>query len=115
MKKSEFRNMGLDSACEYVNERELMNSDLQSRENLHNYAVDQLGSADNCHINLSGYNCASNAINALAESDADWFRYDMSMGTLETPTPIESIDDLIDILEEYLDFEPEAEYGEHDI
>lgn len=31
---------------------------------------------------------------ALEDSDADFFMYDRSMGTLEEPTPIESEDDL---------------------
>lgn len=46
---------------------------------------------------------AAHVANALADNnfyDGYYWRYDYSMGTLETPTPIETIDDIIDLLDD---------------
>ena len=41
---------------------------------------------------------ALHVIEALNTHDADWFRYDFSMGTLETPSPIVCKEDLEDFI-----------------
>ena len=51
------------------------------------------------------FSMALHIINAIYENpyDTEWYRYDYSMGTLDTPIPIvnkEDIEDLIDFYEE---------------
>lgn len=38
---------------------------------------------------------------ALYEDDADYWRYDFTMGNFEDPTPLNDVSDLEDIFEEY--------------
>lgn len=47
---------------------------------------------------------AIHVLQAIDGNSADYWRYDMNMGTLETPTPIEDDDDINEIMEEYSDY-----------
>lgn len=68
-------------------------TDIVSYEELKEYAVAQ--------INGDNLLCAIHILEAVNEDTADWYDYDFSMGTLETPTAIRSKDDLID----YIDYD----------
>lgn len=43
---------------------------------------------------------ARHILNAVDANYADWYSYDTNMGTLETPTAIDSVDDLYDYVED---------------
>lgn len=43
---------------------------------------------------------AIHILEAINETEATYYNYDSSMGTMETPTPIETLEDLEDFCEE---------------
>lgn len=92
MKKEEFikiyNEIGLDSAIGELAD----NQDyIVSREVLLDFAVNQIYDG-----NIS---FAVHILNAVDEEYAEWYRYDFSMGKLETPTAITSVEDIEDLLE----------------
>lgn len=43
---------------------------------------------------------AHHVLDAVDTDYADWYNYDASMGTLETPTPVDNVNDLYDYVED---------------
>ena len=94
MKKQQFEIMNFDELMEWAYENL---DDVTTEENLKEFAKYSLEN-DNLGMTL-------HIINAIYENpyNTEWYRYDYSMGTLDTPTPIvdkEDIEDLIDFYEE---------------
>jgi hypothetical protein len=89
MTREEFEAIEFDELIELMYE----NFDIiTSEETLKSFAMDKLQDDD--------FGMALHIINAIYENpyDTEWYRYDYSMGTLETPEPItcnEDVDDLI--------------------
>jgi len=63
-------------------------NEIRDREELENIAKDA--------ITNGWYPMAVVLCNALNDEDCEYFRYDASMGSLDTPTPLETLDDLSD-------------------
>lgn len=95
MTREQFENIPLEELIEMISDD---GGDITSEEILIEFAKQKLEDND--------FNMALHIIGAIYEAEADddcYYRYDYSMGTLETPTPItckEDIEDLIDIEEE---------------
>lgn len=95
MKRSEFEKIvkeeGFDEA---INEASIEIEGITSCDILKEFAQYKLNE-DNVFL-------ASHILDAL--TDGDYFdgcwRYDFSMGTLETPTPVRTIEDIEDLLED---------------
>ena len=66
--------------------------DIHSSETMEEMAIDE--------IQEGRYNVAAHLLIAMWEDNADWYKYDRSMGMLETPTAINSADDINDLIEE---------------
>ncbi len=93
----EIKRMKFENACYRV--MEAGNYFLTSYEELQEYAKKK--------IDDFAYNCAINVLEALKEG-CTFYKYDYSMGTLETPTPILTFDELIDLIDESYEEEEEA-------
>ena len=65
---------------------------IESYDSLKNYATFLI---DNDCLML-----AIHILNTLFDNDADWYIYDSNMGTLETPTPLTTKEDLVDYIED---------------
>ena len=94
MTRTEFEEIDFDELLELMFEN--LDS-ITDEETLKGFAIDKLRD-DN-------FGLALHIINAIYENpyDSEWYRYDYSMGTLETPSPItckDDVDDLIVIQEE---------------
>lgn len=94
MTRAEFEAIEFDELIElmYENSYEITNE-----ETLKSFAMGKLQD-DNFGMTL-------HIINAIYENpyDTEWYRYDYSMGTLQTPSPItdkEDVEDLIDFGDE---------------
>lgn len=53
-----------------------------------------------CQINEGRLYLARHILDAVDTDYADWYDYDMDMGTLETPTAINDVNDLYDYVED---------------
>lgn len=95
MTKAEFENMTLDEVLDYVNENV---NDLTTEEVLLMFAKEKIDD-DNIYL---AYHILK-AIYGSGESYCDYYLYDYSLGTLDTPTPVTCKEDL----EDYIDFEDE--------
>ena len=71
---------------------EANNDDIVSRDIILDFAINQIM---NDRLFL-----ARHVLDAVDNEYADFYSYDMSMGTLETPIAITSIDDLYDYVED---------------
>lgn len=87
MTKAKLRKMGFEEAVEEMND---IYDNIHDRESLISMAKDALDDGS--------FGMAENIAKALRESDADWFDYDWSSGECDTPTPIETKDDLEEML-----------------
>ena len=70
---------------------EFSNDEIVSRDIILDFAINQIQNERlflACHI-----------LDAVDKEYADFYSYDMSMGTLETPTAIASIEDLYDFVD----------------
>lgn len=70
---------------------EFSNDEIVSRDIILDFAINQIQNERlflACHI-----------LDAVDKEYADFYSYDMSMGTLETPTAITSIEDLYDFVD----------------
>lgn len=90
MTRAEFEEIEFDELIELMYENSY---DITREENLKEFAVGKLLD-DN-------FGMALHIINAIYNNpyDTEWYRYDYSMGTLQTPSPItdkEDVEDLID-------------------
>ena len=89
MTREQFENMDFDELIEYTR---CNIGNITTEEVLKDYAIEKIQGDD--------FNMAIHILNALNDSPYGviWYRYDYSMGTFETPTPItkkENIEDLI--------------------
>jgi hypothetical protein len=97
MTREQFDNLSLDELIEMISDE---GGDITSEEILIEFAKQKLDDND--------FNLAIHVIGAIYEADCpdgSYYKYDYSMGTLETPTPITCKEDL----EEMIDFEDEEE------
>lgn len=62
------------------------------RESLFDFAIYQ--------INEGRLSLARHILDAVDTDYADWYNYDASMGALETPTPVDDVNDLYDYAED---------------
>lgn len=95
MTKAEFENMTLDEVIEWAYENL---ADVTTEETLLMFAKEKIDD-DNIYM---AYHILK-AIYESGEAYCDYYLYDYSMGTLDTPTPITCKDDF----EAYIDFEDE--------
>lgn len=88
MTRKEFEAMSFEDFMEWANENL---DDVTDEEILKEFAIEKLQD-DN-------FNMALHIINAIYNNpyDTEYYRYDYSMGTLETPTPITDKEDLEDL------------------
>ena len=96
MTREEFDEMSLYDLIDIAQENDI---DIQSRDIMKEVAKDKIDS-DEIFF-------AFHILEALNNSDADWFIYDFGMGTLEEPTPVDDKDDLLDAFE-YMDLIEES-------
>lgn len=94
MTRKEYEDMSFEEFMEWADEHI---DDVKSEEILKDYAMSELRG--------DSFNMVLHIINAIYENpySTEWYRYDYSMGTLETPTPItdkEDVEDLIDFEDE---------------
>lgn len=94
MTKDELNNLiadgkTLDDVIYYFEDN---NDYIVSRDIILDFAINQI---QNDRLFL-----ARHVLDAVDKEYADFYSYDMSMGTLETPTAITSIDDLYDYVED---------------
>ena len=94
MTRAEFEAIEFDELIELMYENSY---DVTSEETLKSFAMDKLQDDD--------FRMALHIINAIYNNpyDTEWYRYDYSMGTLQTPSPItdkEDVEDLIDFGDE---------------
>ena len=68
------------------------NDCIVSRDVILDYAIYQI---QNDRLYL-----ARHVLDAVDTDYADWYNYDASMGTLETPTPVDNVNDLYDYVED---------------
>ena len=90
MKREEYEEMSFDELMDWAYKNV---NDITTKESLKEFAMEKLED-DNFNMVLHIVESINNGY------DTEWYRYDYSMGTLETPTPIvdkEDIEDLIDI------------------
>ena len=90
MTRERFEDMNFDDLMELAYENI---QDITTEETLKQFAMEKLENDD--------FNMVLHIIGAIWENpyDTEWYRYDYSMGTLQTPTPIvdkKDIEDLID-------------------
>jgi len=95
MTKAEFENMTLDEVLEYANENV---NDLTTEDMLLEFAKTKIDD-DNIYMSIH----VLRAVWESGEAYNDYYLYDYSMGTCETPTPVTCKEDL----EDYIDFEDE--------
>ena len=89
MTRKEFETMSFEDFIEWAKENL---DDVTDEEILKEFAIEKLQD-DN-------FNMALHIINAIYNNpyDTEYYRYDYSMGTLETPTPITDKEDLEDLI-----------------
>ena len=98
MTREQFDNMSLEEVMEWVEENNNY-SPITTEEILIDFAKSKI---DDENISM-----AIHVLGAIYNNpyDTDYYLYDYSMGTLETPTPITCKEDL----EDYIDFDDEEE------
>ena len=90
MTRDEFERATLEECCEQLMEEDY--GDITSLETLKSFAKDLIDSDD--------YNVASHICEALWDNTTDYYIYDYCMGTLDTPTPITSKDDIRHLIDD---------------
>lgn len=81
-----------DDIISVISDFELDNDDIWHRESLLDFAIYQ--------INEGRLFLARHILDAVDTDYADWYSYDANMGTLETPTAIDNVNDLYDYVED---------------
>ena len=97
MKVKELYAMNFNDACERLSEQTDL---ITTYESLKDFAIHMIRED---HLYL-----ALHILDAIHSSPADYYDYDYSMGTLETPTPLTLTFDLID----YCDDKEETDHDE---
>lgn len=80
-----------DDIISVISDFELDNDNICHRESLLDFAIYQ--------INEGRLFLARHILDAVDKDYAEWYSYDTTMGTLETPTAITSIEDLYDYVD----------------
>ena len=88
MTKQELNTLTFDEAIEKLEEE---NNCITTYSILKEFAIDNINN-DNLFI-------AIHILQAIQEDEAEYYNYDYNMGTLDTPTPIKSLEDLEDFCE----------------
>ena len=83
MKVKDLKKLTFEEAIEKLEEE---NDCITTIDVLKEFAIDNIKN-DNLFI-------AIHILQALQENETEYYSYDYSMGTLETPTPIEDLEDL---------------------
>lgn len=93
MKKAELDNLIANGKTldDLIYDFELNNDEIVSRDIILDFAINQI---QNDRLFL-----ARHVLDAVDKEYADFYSYDMSMGTLEMPTAITSIEDLYDFVD----------------
>lgn len=93
MKKAELDKLIADGKTfdDLIYDFEFANDEIVSRDVILDFAINQI---QNDRLFL-----ARHILDAVDKEYADFYSYDMSMGTLETPTAITSIEDLYDFVD----------------
>lgn len=93
MKKAELDKLIADGKTfdDLIYDFEFSNDEIVSRDVILDFAINQI---QNDRLFL-----ARHILDAVDKEYADFYSYDMSMGTLETPTAITSIEDLYDFVD----------------
>ena len=94
MKKAELDKLIADGKTfdDLIYDFEFSNDEIVSRDIILDFAINQI---QNDRLFL-----ARHVLDAVDKEYADFYSYDMSMGTLETPTAITSIEDLYDFVDQ---------------
>jgi hypothetical protein len=87
MTKAKLKKMSFEEA---VTEMDRTYDNIHDRESLIGMAKDALDDGS--------FGVVENIAKALRESNADWFNYDWTAGECDTPTPIETKDDLEEMI-----------------
>ena len=90
MTRAEFVNMSFENLMEWAVE----NLDgITTEDTLKDFAMEKLQNDD--------FGMVLHIINAIYDNpyNTEFYRYDYSMGTLETPTPIMDAEDIIDLVD----------------
>ena len=89
MTREEFNNKSFDEVMEQLNEE---------WDDIHTYE---------CMVDFASYLLNENNLNlvihmleTMRDDSAEWYLYDFTMGTMETPKAITCKDDLMDVIEE---------------
>ena len=88
MKKQELKKLSFENAVEKLRQEK---DNITTYETLKQFSIDNIEN-DNLFL-------AIHILQGINDEQADYYDYDYCMGTLETPTPIKTKDDLIDYLE----------------
>lgn len=89
MTREEFNNKSFDAVMEKLNEE---------WDDIHTYE-DMIGYAGYL-INENNLNLIIHMLEAMRDNPAEWYLYDFTMGTMETPEAITCKEDLEDVIEE---------------
>ena len=94
MKKAELDKLIADGATleAVISDFEFDNDDIISRDSLKDFAIYQI-EEDRLFL-------ARHILDAIDNTYAEWYSYDTTMGTLETPVAIYDINDLYDYVED---------------
>lgn len=91
--KEQLEEMTLSEKCSLLEETDKYG--LTSSESLKQYAIDKIKNDE--------YSAGANVAEALSSgSNTDYWFYDYSCGSLDTPTPINSIEDIQFAIDDYL-------------
>lgn len=90
LSRKEFEEMSFEELIEWANESI---DDITHEDILKDFAIDKLQNDD--------FGMALHIINAIYHNpyNTEWYRYDYSMGRLETPTPITEKGDIADLID----------------
>ena len=90
LSRKEFEEMSFEELIEWANENI---NDVTHEDILKDFAIDKLQNDD--------FGMALHIINAIYHNpyNTEWYRYDYSMGRLETPTPITEKYDIVDLID----------------
>lgn len=94
MKKAKLDKLIADGATldAVISDFEFDNDDIISRDSLKDFAIYQI-KEDRLFL-------ARHILDAIDDTYAEWYSYDTTMGTLETPTAIDDVNDLYDYVED---------------
>lgn len=101
MKKAELDKLIADGATldAVISDFEFDNDDIISRDSLKDFAIYQI-KEDRLFLARHILDAIDNTYADDNGEYAEWYNYDTAMGTLETPTAIDNVNDLYDYVED---------------